>query len=317
MNYFLIIATIALIFWVKELNDEIKHLNERECIEKVEVGTAPIDGNESALDSSNSSVDNKKYDRGKDNRYIDRDRDRDRDSDGDGLSDNEERRLGLDGNRRDTDGDGISDYNEVKLFETNPQLVDTDSDEIDDRTELHKYGTDPLAEDTDRDGLDDYEEIYEQETNPKLSDTDGDGVSDYREVFVYETDPLTPESSESEILEDIPSSPKAHNRPQRYKNNRSNRSDRSVSRNSAEENEYERIATDPPDPNRDLLGRKDLERTIHEGEISFERMRIQCQDDIDCYRDFLSEYDLRQDEIDSIIEDYSLGQSGGQDSDGY
>jgi len=81
------------------------------------------------------------------------------DTDADGLTNQEEAVLGTDSTNKDTDGDGLSDYDEVKIYNTNPNKVDTDGDGLSDYEEVKIYKTDPLKSDTDGDGHSDGEEV--------------------------------------------------------------------------------------------------------------------------------------------------------------
>lgn len=82
----------------------------------------------------------------------------------------------------DSDGDGLNDYDEINIYNTNPNLIDSDFDGLSDYDEIMIYKTDPLKADTDGDGLNDYEEVKIYGTDPLKVDTDGDGYSDYEEV---------------------------------------------------------------------------------------------------------------------------------------
>ncbi len=93
------------------------------------------------------------------------------DSDGDGLTDEEERKLGLNINSLDTDKDGLGDYIEVKQYKTNPTLKDTDADGLTDREELIIYQTDPLKWDSDQGGVSDGDEL-KNHTNPLYKEDD-------------------------------------------------------------------------------------------------------------------------------------------------
>lgn len=138
------------------------------------------------------------------------------DTDKDGLSDEEEKKLGTDPNKRDTDGDSISDGDEVFLhknplkvdFFFGPKLpafygtltpietvasstqnvgaasngsIDTDGDGLTNDQEL-QLGTDSNNPDTDGDGLNDGDEVKKYHTDPKKVDTDGDGYKDADEI---------------------------------------------------------------------------------------------------------------------------------------
>ena len=68
------------------------------------------------------------------------------DKDLDGLSDEEEKRLGLNPNSIDTDGDGLFDYQEINLYKTDPKNGDTDGDGMSDGSEVIR-GRDPKKAD--------------------------------------------------------------------------------------------------------------------------------------------------------------------------
>ena len=61
---------------------------------------------------------------------------------------------------KDSDMEGLSDYQEINLYNTNPDKDDTDND-----------------------GLTDYEEVKIYNTNPNNPDTDGDGSNDEYEIL--------------------------------------------------------------------------------------------------------------------------------------
>jgi hypothetical protein len=107
--------------------------------------------------------------------------DPDSDKDRDRLTYAQEKRLGLNPNRKDTDGDGVRD-----------DLEDPDHDGLNNWFELYRSRTDPRKEDTDKDGLHDGIEDPDDDllsnrgeqrfkTRPHRKDTDGDGRSDWRE----------------------------------------------------------------------------------------------------------------------------------------
>ena len=119
------------------------------------------------------------------------------DQDNDGISDDWERRWGLnptnpadaEGNN---DGDGLTNYWEYVNL-TQPTNRDTDGDGILDDIEV-RYGFDPVradehVRDADADGITDADEILLYKTNPHNSDTDGDGLSDAQELFDIGSDP--------------------------------------------------------------------------------------------------------------------------------
>jgi len=68
------------------------------------------------------------------------------DKDLDGLSDEQEKRLGLNPNSIDTDGDGLFDYQEINLYKTDPKNGDTDGDGMADGSEVIR-GRDPKKAD--------------------------------------------------------------------------------------------------------------------------------------------------------------------------
>jgi len=83
----------------------------------------------------------------------------------------------------DSDSDLLSDYDEINIYNTNPNLIDTDFDGLNDYDETMVHKTDPLKSDTDGDGLSDYEEVKVHGTDPLKVDTDGDSYSDYDEIL--------------------------------------------------------------------------------------------------------------------------------------
>lgn len=111
------------------------------------------------------------------------------DSDGDGLDDYQEVEiLGLDPLSKDSDGNGIVDFDEDNdgdglsngeeiLLGCNPMLGDSDEDRLNDFEEVKLYNTNPNEEDTDGDSVSDFIEV-ELGLNPLLKDTDNDGVLD-------------------------------------------------------------------------------------------------------------------------------------------
>ena len=90
---------------------------------------------------------------------------------------------------QDQDRDGLADGEELKFYNTNPDIADTDGDGLTDFEEVRHYFTNPLSLDSDGDGLMDDEEVRVYKTNPHLSDTDLDGLPDGIEVAKYRTDP--------------------------------------------------------------------------------------------------------------------------------
>jgi len=68
-----------------------------------------------------------------------------KDTDSDGLSDEEEKKLGIDISKDDTDSDGLSDFDEVKKYMTDPKKSDTDGDGYSDGDEVAR-GFNPKGE---------------------------------------------------------------------------------------------------------------------------------------------------------------------------
>jgi len=66
------------------------------------------------------------------------------DSDQDGLTDDEERKLGMDESSKDSDIDQLDDYQEVKIYKTDPLNRDSDGDGYSDGEEV-KNGYNPLG----------------------------------------------------------------------------------------------------------------------------------------------------------------------------
>jgi len=128
------------------------------------------------------------------------------DADHDGLTDELERRLGLDPLRTDTDGDNLDDGVEVVTTHTDARRADTDGDRLDDAFELAR-GLDPNAPDTDADGhldgsfadnqadtdVDGLDDDLEQVLglDPNLADSDADGFTDGLEAGAHSS-PLDP-----------------------------------------------------------------------------------------------------------------------------
>ena len=127
------------------------------------------------------------------------------DTDHDGLSDELERRLGLDPLRADTDGDNLTDGQELVSGESDPNRGDTDGDRLGDAFELAR-GLDPMSPDSDKDGhldgsfgqnltdsdLDGLDDNLETALglNPQVADSDNDGFGDALEVHSG-VDPLS------------------------------------------------------------------------------------------------------------------------------
>jgi len=99
----------------------------------------------------------------------------------------------------DTDGDGLTDYEELHIYNTDPEDEDSDDDGLNDGDEVNIHGTDPLNPDTDGDELPDGDEVSIG-TDPLASDTDGDGLMDGREVSIG-TDPLDPDTDDDGLLD--------------------------------------------------------------------------------------------------------------------
>jgi hypothetical protein len=146
------------------------------------------------------------------------------DADDDGLTDNLERRLGLDPSRGDTDGDNLADSYELITSKSDPRAADSDGDQLNDAFELAR-GLDPNSPDTDADGhldgsfainqvdsdADGLDDLLEAAigTNQGLADSDADGFSDLLE-FQSHSDPMgvrsTPLDPASDPLRHDPSS---------------------------------------------------------------------------------------------------------------
>jgi hypothetical protein len=132
------------------------------------------------------------------------------DPDGDDLPDEQEQRLGTDGDSPDSDGDGLTDGYEALRTGTDPLVVDTratgtaDADkdvDSDGLTHLAEAaaGTDPLNPDSDGDGLTDGSEIAGG-TDPRKQDSDTDGLTDDSELRLG-TDPRNPDSDGDALLD--------------------------------------------------------------------------------------------------------------------
>lgn len=111
----------------------------------------------------------------------------DADTDNDGLTDGRERRVNTFPFSPDSDDDALTDPREVN-GPTDPRNHDTDDDGLADGEELQR-GTDPTSNDTDSDGYWDGAEVNEG-LDPLTTDSDGDGIDDSAEIHgEYETDP--------------------------------------------------------------------------------------------------------------------------------
>jgi uncharacterized protein YxeA len=66
------------------------------------------------------------------------------DLDRDGISNEEEKKLGLNPQASDTDGDGLNDYLEINKWKTDPKNPDTDGDSYSDGREVSE-GYNPLG----------------------------------------------------------------------------------------------------------------------------------------------------------------------------
>lgn len=95
--------------------------------------------------------------------------------------------YGID-NNLDSDNDGISDYDEIYIYNTNPDYYDSDADGYNDKLEIttgfsprHANNRKMIDVDSDNDGLNDKWELIIG-TDLLNSDTDGDGYSDGTEV---------------------------------------------------------------------------------------------------------------------------------------
>lgn len=113
----------------------------------------------------------------------------DSDTDNDGITDEQEKMLGSNPNKKDSDNDGINDN--IEIGKNIEQPLDTDEDGIlnindkdDDNDRLTtrfelNIGTNPLSKDSDGDNLDDaYEVRSADSTNNTLRNTDGDAFID-------------------------------------------------------------------------------------------------------------------------------------------
>ncbi|MHA1339189.1 MAG: right-handed parallel beta-helix repeat-containing protein [Promethearchaeota archaeon] len=96
----------------------------------------------------------------------------------------------------DDDNDNLEEYQELILYNTDPNNNDTDNDKIDDGEEvkigLDGFITNPLNNDTDNDKISDYDEIngtFGYNTDPTNRDTDNDLFSDYYEEIIFGSDP--------------------------------------------------------------------------------------------------------------------------------
>ena len=84
------------------------------------------------------------------------------DYDGDGLTLDKEYEYDTNPFLADSDEDGLDDYEEIYIYNTNPNNWDTDGDLMSDGTEVSS-GLNPLVKDTDGNGVLDNEEIINQE----------------------------------------------------------------------------------------------------------------------------------------------------------
>jgi len=114
------------------------------------------------------------------------------DSDGDRIPDN----MDPCPYKSDCDDDGLSDWEEIKVWNTEPENQDTDGDELSDGEEIRKWGTDPNKHDTDGDGLTDREEALGLTagrtgglTDPLIRDSDGDSIPDGKDTEQENTAP--------------------------------------------------------------------------------------------------------------------------------
>jgi len=98
----------------------------------------------------------------------------------------------------------LSDIEEVREYNTDPQLPDTDTDGLDDGREINEFFTHPRLPDSDHDGFLDGVEVrlgsdpLDAEDRPRSPDLDGDGISnalgDRLEIERYFTDPTQVDS---------------------------------------------------------------------------------------------------------------------------
>jgi hypothetical protein len=142
------------------------------------------------------------------------------DSDFDGLQDNEELKIGIDGqitdpNSPDMDYDGLSDYEEY-LNHTNPKISDTDGDKIKDGDEVKIHHTNPNEVDTDGDSINDYDEINAYRTDPTKKDTDDDGHSDKDDVIPTRDAKIRISILKFEIIDQVDAWPDDSNKAQIY-----------------------------------------------------------------------------------------------------
>ena len=114
------------------------------------------------------------------------------DSDGDRIPDN----MDPCPYKSDCDDDGLSDWEEIKVWNTEPENSDTDGDGLSDGEEIRKWGTNPNRRDTDGDGLTDREEALGLTvgqtggwTDPLIWDSDGDGIPDGKDTEQENTAP--------------------------------------------------------------------------------------------------------------------------------
>ena len=117
--------------------------------------------------------------------------------------------------KSDCDDDGLSDWEEIKVWNTEPENSDTDGDGLSDGEEIRKWGTNPNRRDTDGDGLTDREEAKGLTagrtggwTDPLIRDSDGDGIPDGEDTEQENTAPriniekTVPKGDDDDLLEE-------------------------------------------------------------------------------------------------------------------
>lgn len=115
----------------------------------------------------------------------------------------------------DTDDDGLSDWEEMNIFNTDPNKPDSDQDGLTDYYEVYTnyshstvdwnndsyidYTTNPNNPDTDNDGYNDNVDAFPLDPT-KGADSDGDGLADDLEIQ-YLTDPHDADSDDDGVLD--------------------------------------------------------------------------------------------------------------------
>jgi len=107
---------------------------------------------------------------------------------------------GLEIIKHDSDGDGLTNYQEIEIYNTNPDVVDSDGDGFDDLEEvtlgIDGHITDPNDQDSDGDGASDPVE-YSNNTDPNDPDSDDDLIPDGFEIE-YGLDPLDDQDADDD-----------------------------------------------------------------------------------------------------------------------